>query len=55
RWKKVAGPGDMVLMRISDGGTLSPGEKIAVRDENLCVEGRDIKVDCDVIICRREE
>lgn len=55
RWKKVAGPGDVVLMRVADGGTISPGEKIAVRDENLCVEGRDIKVDCDVIICRREE
>ena len=55
RWKKVAGPGDMVLMRVSDGGTISPGEKIAVRDENLCVEGKDIKLDCDVIICRRWE
>jgi len=55
RWKKVAGPGDMVLMRISDGGTISPGERVVVRDENLRVDGKDIKLDCDVIICRREE
>ncbi|ADL58740.1 MULTISPECIES: DUF2121 family protein [Methanothermobacter] len=55
RWKRVAGPGENVLMRLSDDVAVAAGEGVAVRNENLCVDGRDIKLECDVIICRTEE
>ncbi|MCG2828736.1 DUF2121 family protein [Methanothermobacter sp. K4] len=55
RWRRVAGPGENVLMRLPDDVPVSAGERVAVRNENLCVDGRNIKLECDVIICRTEE
>ncbi|MGJ7028193.1 MULTISPECIES: DUF2121 family protein [Methanothermobacter] len=54
RWKHVAGAGEKVLMRIPGEGNVDVGDRVVVKDENLCVDGKDLSLECDVIICRKE-
>ena len=41
-------------MRIPGEGNVDVGDRVVVKDENLCVDGKDLSLECDVIICRKE-
>lgn len=49
-WKKLAGPGQNVLM-FADTDDVKIGDKVAIEDEDLCLKRNKSLLKCDIILC----
>ena len=49
-WKQLAGPGENVLM-FTESENIKVGDKVVIKDENLCLKKDKSSLRCDIILC----
>ena len=49
-WKQLAGPGQNVLM-FTESDNVKIGDKVVIKDENLCLKKDKSSLKCDIILC----
>ncbi|WP_406534351.1 DUF2121 domain-containing protein [Methanobrevibacter sp.] len=49
-WKQLAGPGENVLM-FTESEDIKVGDKVVIKDENLCLKKDKSSLRCDIILC----
>ncbi len=49
-WKQLAGPGENVLM-FCDSDNVKIGDKVIIKDEDLCLKKDKSPLKCDIILC----
>jgi hypothetical protein len=52
KWKRVAKPGENVLMLKEKPGEVNVGDLVVIEDENLQVKDKKIPLQCNVILCK---
>ena len=50
-WKKLAKPGDKLLMDCTNINNVKIGDKVVISSEVLCTERTSTELNCDVILC----
>lgn len=53
KWKKVAKPGENVLMIKEKPGKVNVGDLVVIEDENLQIKDKKIPLQCNVILCKK--
>jgi len=54
-WNVVAQSGELVSMGINDPLKVKEGDLVVIENENLCIKRNKSKLNCDVILCKRDE
>ena len=50
-WKQLVKPGENAFMFAPDENDVKYGDNVIIKDENLCIEDKDIKLTCNIILC----
>jgi len=54
-WNVIAQPGETVSMGINDPLKVKEGDLVIIENENLCIKRTKSQLNCEVILCKRDE
>ncbi len=54
-WNPIAKPGELVSMEVEDSKSVSVGDMVVVKDENLQIMPSKTNLICDVILCKADK
>ncbi|MDI6644858.1 MAG: DUF2121 domain-containing protein [Methanobacteriaceae archaeon] len=54
-WNIVAKPGETVFMGINDPLNVKEGDLVVIEKENLCIKRTKSQLNCEVILCKRDQ
>ena len=54
-WNVIAQPGETVSMGINDPLKVKEGDLVVIENENLCIKRTKSQLNCEVILCKRDE